>query len=207
MKIIALIGQKGGGGKTTVAENLAVEAAAKGETVALIDLDPQPTAANWGDRREAENPSVQSVQAARLTQVLAAARKAGVTFAILDTPGRSADISIAAARTATAVLVPIRPVIKDVETLPAVRDLLMTAGNPPTVVVINAAPPQGQRHVEAAQAAEGYGFQTCPVVLHQRTVFGDAPNGGLAVSEYEPEGKAAQEVRELFRFVYKMVNL
>ena len=104
MKTIALIGQKGGPGKTTLAENLAVEAASQGERVALIDLDPQSTAAKWGDRREADNPIVQSVQAARLTKVLEAAQREGMTLAILDTPPHSADVSIAAARAATLVL-------------------------------------------------------------------------------------------------------
>lgn len=206
MKIIALIGQKGGPGKTTLAENLAVEAAAQGESVVLLDLDPQVTAAKWGDRREADNPAVQSVQAARLGLVLEAARRGGATLAILDTPPHSADISIAAARVASAVLVPIRPLIKDVETLPAVKDLLVTAGRPRSAVVINAAPPQGQRHVEAMQAAESYGFVTCPVVLHQRNAYGDAPNGGLAVSEYEPGGKAAQEMADLYGFAIKLMN-
>ena len=206
MKVIAINGQKGGVGKTTVAENLAVEAANAGEQVALIDLDPQATAASWGDRREGDNPAVQAVVAARLKQVLAAAKKAGVTTAILDTPGRSADVSIAAARAADLVLVPIRPMIKDVETLGAVQDLLATAGKPKTLVVINAAPPQGGRHEEAAEAAKGAGFTVCPVVLYQRAAYGDAPNNGQSVSEYEPDGKAAQEVKELYRHAVKLIK-
>ena len=206
MKIIALVGQKGGPGKTTIAENLAVEAAAQGERVALLDLDPQSTAAKWGDRREADNPVVQSVQAARLAKVLEAAKREGMTLVVLDTPPHSADVSIAAARAAGVVLVPIRPMIKDVETLPAVQDLLATAGRPRSAVVVNAAPPQGQRHAEALSAAEGYGFNVCPVVLHQRNAYGDAPNDGLAVSEYEPDGKAALEVSDLYRFTIKLLN-
>jgi len=206
MKVIAINGQKGGVGKTTVAENLAVEAAAAGEQVALIDLDPQATAASWGDRRESDNPAVQAVVAARLKQVLAAAKKGGVTMAILDTPGRSADVSIAAARAADLVLVPIRPMIKDVETLAAVQDLLATAGKPKTLVVINAAPPQGNRHEEAAEAAKAAGFTVCPIILFQRAAYGDAPNNGQAVSEYEPDGKAAQEVKELYRHAVKLMK-
>lgn len=108
---------------------------------------------------------------------------------IIDTPGRSADISIAAARVADFVLLPIRPLVKDVETLLAVSDLLKTASSPTAAVVINSAPPQGQRHIEAEEAAKSYGFRVAPVVLYQRAAYGDAPNSGLGVQELEPDGK------------------
>lgn len=207
MKVIAVIGQKGGTGKTTTAQNLAITATETGKTVALIDLDSQPTSANWGDRRESETPSVVSAQVARLRNVLTAARKQGVDLAILDTPPRTAEGSLEAAKMADLVLVPIRPMVNDLETLKALRELVVFAGGPPAWVVINAAPIQGTRHIEASQIAESFGFKVSPIILHQRSAYGDAPSAGLGVTEYEPEGKAAEEVRNLYKFALKQINL
>ena len=75
-RVIAIIGQKGGTGKTTTTVELAVTAANAGETVAVIDLDPQANAANWKDRREADNPYVVATPPGRLKQTIDAARTA-----------------------------------------------------------------------------------------------------------------------------------
>ena len=207
MKVVAVIGQKGGTGKTTTAENLAVEAAGRGKTVALIDLDSQPTSATWGDRRESENPAVVSAQVARLRPVLDAARKQGTELVVLDTPPRTSEAALEAAKAADLVLVPVRPLINDMETLPALREVVTFAGSPPAFVVVNGASVQGTRHLDAQKAAEGMGFKVCPVVLHQRSAYGDAPSVGKGVTEYDPEGKAADEIRKLCKFVYKQLNL
>ncbi len=206
MKIIAVVGQKGGTGKTTTAENLAVEAAAKGQTVALIDLDPQTTATKWSDRRAAESPVVVSAQIARLRHVIAAAKREGTELVVVDTPPHTAEATIEAAKVADLVLLPVAADINDMETLPAMRNVLTLAGNPRAFVVLNRAPVQGPYEAEAVRAAEDMGFQVCPVVLHQRRAFPNGAAGGQAVAEYEPDGKAAFEVRALYKFAVQHLN-
>lgn len=60
VQILAIIGQKGGSGKTTTALGLAVAASRVGRVVAVIDLDPQATATHWSDRRREATPVVVS---------------------------------------------------------------------------------------------------------------------------------------------------
>ena len=65
MLTLAVVSQKGGAGKTTLAINLAV-ASELVASPAVVDLDPQASAAAWADSRKAETPVVVSAQAARL---------------------------------------------------------------------------------------------------------------------------------------------
>lgn len=206
MYTIAIVGQKGGTGKTTLAENLAVAAANARHSVAVIDLDPQTTATNWGDRRKAETPTVVSCQVARLRYVLSEARKNGVELVFLDGPGKNAEATLEAAKAADLVLIPIQPIINDIETLPAFRDLLRVAGDKPAVVIVNNAPVQGSRHIHAQEAAEQAGFTVCPVVLFHRAAVYDSPLPGLAVQEYEPDGKAAQEIIHLYKYTITLLH-
>jgi chromosome partitioning protein len=89
MKTIALIAQKGGAGKTTLALSLAIAAERTEATSVIIDLDPQATACNWGDRRKADTPVIVDAQPARLQSALQKAEEASVDIAIIDTPPRS----------------------------------------------------------------------------------------------------------------------
>jgi chromosome partitioning protein len=201
VKTLAIIGQKGGNGKTTTALGLAVAASLTGRAVAVIDLDPQATASNWSDRRGDDAPAIVSCQVSRLAQVLEAAAKQGAQIAIIDTPGHSTDALIAAAKAADFVLMPIQPQLYDIETLGSLKDVLTLAGNPRAAVLVNRAPVQGNRHTETQDAATAQGFAVCPVVIFARAAHGDAGNIGKTAAEYDPKGKAAQEMAELYDYI------
>jgi chromosome partitioning protein len=204
-KVLAVISQKGGSGKTPCALAMAVLAVEDGRSVAVVDLDPQATAANWGDRRTADGPSVVSCQVSRLASVLEAAAREGAEFVVIDTPGKATEAAIAAAKVADFVLIPCRPLLSDIETLGTVKDILTLAGNPPSCVVVTQAPVQGQRHLETAEAARAAGFEVSPVVTHLRNAHGDAANIGQTPTEYDPRGKAAEELRRLYSYICSVI--
>ncbi|MGK7934545.1 MAG: ParA family partition ATPase [Xenococcaceae cyanobacterium] len=206
MKTIAIISQKGGAGKTTLALHLAVAAELDGQRAAVIDLDPQASAASWGDSRSEDNPAVVSAQAARLTNVLEAAQEAGAKLAVIDTAPHSESAALSAARAADLVLIPCRPAILDLRAISNTVDLVKLAGAN-ACIVLNAVPPRGTLADEAAEAVSGYGVNLLSVRVGQRAAFIHALTAGQTAQEYEPQGKAAAESRNLYMSIRKYVKL
>lgn len=205
MRVIALIGQKGGTGKTTATIGLAVAAERAGFKAAILDLDPQTNAANWKDRRTAEGPAVESIQPGRLRQTLKLAEGAGAEIVFIDTPGKSDTAGIAAAGVADLALIPVHAQIFDLETLDSVRNILRLAGNPPAYLVLNFVHPTATRSpTEQRQViSTSTGLPACPVHLSRLDIFGDSPATGQTPQEVDPMGKAARELEALFAFVDK----
>lgn len=206
MKVLAILSQKGGAGKTTLALHLAVEAERLGLTTAVIDLDPQASAASWGDGRQHESPVVVSAQASRLNQVLTAAREGDARLAIIDTAPHSESAALTAAREADLILIPCRPAILDLRAISHTIDLARIVGKP-VAVVLNSVPSRGSLFNEAQDALEGYDVIVCPESLGQRSAFIHSLTAGLAAQEYEPRGKAAREVERLMRWTVTQLGL
>jgi chromosome partitioning protein len=200
MRTIAIISQKGGSGKTTLALHLAVAATHAGMTTAVIDLDEQASSAKWSDRRKAELPVVVSAHASRLDQVLETARSTGGGLAIIDTAPHSDKPALDAARAADFLLVPCRPSILDLEAVANTLDIAKLAGRP-AIVILNGVAPSGSEADEAAEAIIQMQGEVCPVRLVNRIAYARAIVYGQTAQEYEPHGKAAQEVANLHEFI------
>lgn len=206
MKTLAILSQKGGAGKTTIALHLAVTAEQAGVSTAIVDLDPQASATGWKDSRSDETPAVVSTQAVRLPHVLDAARKAGAQLAILDTAPHSENSALAAARMADLILIPCRPAILDIRAITTTIDLARLAGKP-ACVVLNSIPSRGQLADEASLAISQMGVPVCPVRLGQRASYAHALTAGQSVQEYEPTGKATEEIKQLYMWICKQINM
>lgn len=206
MKIIAIASQKGGAGKTTLAVHLATAAAQAGHAAAIIDLDPQATATSWGDRRSARMPEVVSGQAVRLPSLIATARQNGASFLILDTAPNADQTASLAARAADLVLVPCRPATFDLEAIETTL-MLAKAANKPAVVVLNAVPPRSSIGKEATDGLAARGAHVAPKFLSHRAAFMHGVIDGRTAQEFEPAGKAADEARNLYKWVCGAVGM
>jgi chromosome partitioning protein len=201
--------QKGGSGKTTTSINLAVAFALADMSTVLLDLDPQASACRIADGRGDGGPIVQDCAHARLQQTMQAAAAAGAELCILDTPPKAENASLAAARAADLVVVPIQPARLDLDALKETADIL-TLAKTPALVVINRAPPTPNSKVEAQTReviADGYGLAAADTVLHNRIAYQHAMTMGQGVVEYEPNGAAADEIRALMAEVSKAMSI
>ncbi len=201
MQIIALIAQKGGVGKTTLAIHLATAFSAEGRNVLLIDLDPQASAAEWKDHRAAETPAVLSVQPTRLVKVLEEASAIGTDIVVLDTAPHSESTALEAARAADLVLVPCQPTILDLRAMTKTAELLRMVGTP-AFAVLNNVPHHGQVGDEAAATIAGsFGMKVAGPRFGDRVAYSRCMIAGEAAQEIEPQGKAAGEVAALHQWV------
>lgn len=204
---MAIVSQKGGVGKTTIAVHIAVAAARAGYSVAIVDLDPQATAAQWADWRASgagegdPNPVVVASPHARLGPTLKEAEKMGIDLVIIDSPPAADSAAVAAARAADLVLIPTRASAFDLHAIKTTAELVRVAQKPASVL-LNAVPARANSLIEeVATVIHSLNLNIAPVCLVDRAGFRHAVLNGQTASEYEPLGKAADEVRELYRWV------
>jgi chromosome partitioning protein len=207
MRTIALINQKGGVGKTTVALHLATAFQQASAATLILDLDPQASASEWHDAREAELPHVESIQPARLSKAISTAQEIGTDVLILDTAPHAESTALEAARLADLVLVPCQPSIMDLRAMRKTVDLLKLV-QVPAFAVLNSVSSSGTVADEAAEMIEGsLGLAVCPVRLGDRIAYNRSLITGQTALEFEPHGKAAREIEQLYMWICEQLGM
>lgn len=206
MKTIAIIGQKGGTAKTSLATILSVAAEKAGLMTVAIDLDPQASLSKWSDRRDDDAPSVIDAQPARVQRTLEKAKELGAGLVVIDTAGRAEMAAQEACNAADLVILPTQPTMADLETVRASQNIVKVAGVKASFAVLTRVK-SPRAFEEAAEILEGQGVQVCPHQIGERVAYQYAFTAGSTPQEYDPSGKAAQESKLVYEFTHKLLNL
>jgi chromosome partitioning protein len=205
MKVIAVVAQKGGTGKSLVSANMAVSAAREGHKVLVADADPQQSMVDWKKTRLSPAPSVIAIKPGALHPTRFAAENAGIGIMIIDTRSSALEDSIDAAKAAHLTLVVVRPTAVDLRAIAMTVKALKPLGLP-AAFVLNQAPAQHSAQEpaivnEAIDLLLDYGLPIAPVGLRQRLIYQTSFARGLSAAEAEPQSRAAEEMAELWAYV------
>lgn len=206
MPTVAIVSQKGGSGKTTLAVHIATRAAQAKHESCVIDTDPQATAAAWSDWRGDFLPVVVTSPPARLTRTIESAKKQDVDFVVIDTPPHADAAAREAIKAADIVLIPTKPRAFDLAALEPIAELVSFAKTP-AFVVLNSVPAGATVLAEDARtAASDMGLEICPVELGDRAAFHRSSAKGETAAEIDPAGKAALEIEALWKWLSKQLK-
>jgi chromosome partitioning protein len=211
MVSIALLNQKGGVGKSTLAVHLASAGHLAGLRTLLVDLDRQGSSLDWAAARP-EGSRLEGLTAVGWNKPLAWARyremASGYELVVLDGPPRLSDVVRSAALVADVIVLPVTPGGFDLWAVSETLDLLAEAGQlrsemgrspARTLFVVNRA--TNTRLSRAAPETLTDVGTVCPVVIGHRVAFAAAVTAGDSVLVTDPSGPAAKEVTELYRYV------
>lgn len=200
MKVIAVLNQKGGSGKTTIATHLARALQLDGADVLLVDSDPQGSARDWAAVREDHPLTVVGIDRPTIDRDLRqVARK---DFVVIDGAPQAADLAVSAIKAADFVLIPVQPSPYDIWATADLVELVkqrieLMDGKLQAAFVVSRAIKGTRIGGEVAEALAGYELPILEARITQRVSYPGTAAGGTTVLESEPEGDAAAEIRAL----------
>ena len=210
MPIIAVVNQKGGTGKTTIATNLAC-AFAEGFRVLLLDADTQGSSQDWADSRVKHQtpPEVRGIESGRLLQDVRLLAP-GYDWVIIDGPPGTTRASAEAVRAADLVLIPAKPGPFDVWAVPeivaAVKARQETAaGSPKAAFVITMSKPRSLLSLQIETALQEYGLPVLRARTTERVAYPQAAIEGKSVLEGR-DRTARHEILALRDEVERLIN-
>lgn len=200
MKVIAVLNQKGGSGKTTIATHLARALQLAGADVLLVDSDPQGSARDWAAVREDQPLTVVGIDRPTIDRDLKqVARK---DYVVIDGAPQAADLAVSAIKAADFVLIPVQPSPYDIWATADLVELVkqrieVTDGRLQAAFVVSRAIKGTRIGGEVAEALTGYGLPILESRITQRVIYPGTAAAGTTVMEADPDSDAAAEVYAL----------
>ena len=199
-KCIAVLNQKGGSGKTTIATNLAHSFVLDGDSVLLVDSDPQGSARDWHQANEVDLFPVVGLDRETLPKDLPAISR-GYDWIILDGAPQLAKMAAAAVKSADFVLIPVQPSPYDVWAAADLVEIVktrqtVTEGKLKAAFVVSRAIVNTRLSREVIEALDAYGLPVLESRTTQRVIYSDSASTGQTVF-VQPDGPAALEISAL----------
>jgi chromosome partitioning protein len=200
METLVFLSQKGGSGKTTLAVHTGVTAVEAGERVLLVDTDTQGSALSWGSMRGLLVPP--RVVKAAAGEVAGMSKNGAYGLLIIDSAPHTAPEAARLAQAASLVVIPCRPTAFDLAAVASTVNLVRAA-SARAVFVLSACPHRAPEIDETRTILSEYGYPVFPGQITERRSFARAVATGRAVTEFETHGKAAEEIRALWLWLYQ----
>lgn len=200
MHVIAVLNQKGGAGKTTIATHLARALQLGGAGVILVDSDPQGSARDWAAVRDEQPVTVVGIDRPTIERDLR--NIAHKDFVVIDGAPQASDLAVSAIKAASFVLIPVQPSPYDIWATADLVDLVkqrieVTDGKLRAAFVVSRAIKGTRIGAEIKEALTGYGLPILAARITQRVSYPGTAALGTTVLDAEPDGEAAREVRAL----------
>jgi chromosome partitioning protein len=206
MDVLAFVTQKGGSGKSTLAAATAVAAFEQGVRVFILELDRQGTLRDWANARKAEDgPEFEHVGATgALGKALDMLREAGYGLVIIDTAATLSPETNVAMRIADLCLIPCRPTAIDLRGCLATVQTLVRLDRK-FAFVLSQCPPRSPRVAETYAGLSALGLVAEPPIV-SRADHQDAMAAGQGVTEFNTDGPAAAEIRQLWSWIHAKLS-
>lgn len=210
MKVIAVLNQKGGSGKTTIATHLARALQLEGKSVLLVDSDPQGSARDWAAAKEENDVQVIGMERPNiLTRDVK--RIVDRDFVIIDGAPQIKDIARAAVKTSDLILIPVQPSPYDIwatsDLVELVKDRIeMTDGGLKAAFVVTRVIANTRIGKDIYSSLEGYELPVLKSFVTQRVIFAESARTGMTAMDDHPAGDAAREIRNLASEVLQIME-
>ena len=209
MRVIAVLNQKGGAGKTTIATHLARALQLDGADVLLVDSDPQGSARDWAAVREDQPVPVVGLDRPTIERDLKSI--AQKDYVIIDGAPQAHDLAVSALKAAHFILIPVQPSPYDIWATSDLVDLVkqrieLTEGQLKAAFVISRAIRNTKLGQEVTEALTGYALPILAVRIMQRVIYPTTAAAGTTVLDTEPHGEAAKEIRALTHEIKEILN-
>ena len=209
MQVIAVLNQKGGAGKTTIATHLTRALQFAGSNVLLVDSDPQGSARDWAAVRNDQPVPVVGIDRPTIERDLKSI--AEKDFVVIDGAPQAADLAVSAIKAANFILIPVQPSPYDIWATADLVELVkqrieVTDGKLKAAFVVSRAIKGTKISAEVTEALSGYSLPILESRITQRVSYPSTAAGGTTVIDVEPGGEAAREVRALANEIKQLLR-